>query len=231
MHLHLVSVLLHLGLEPVETLLVLADEGMVPPVGLLLLLPLHGVLLGPVLVHLLGVDAAPPDVKLILAQLTLPAPLLSVDTAYVELNPTFLVSGPGTALPGAGVADVGVNTFNVLLPVTSQPKALPTLITLKSPDLLMNSFDVLGESVLLGKLYTTLVTLVVLFLLMNILEMRSHVGFVSKPPPTLWTLVANSLMNRLLVMGQATTPGITLGTALYVTLESFDLGVRRTVSK
>ena len=132
MHLHLVSVLLHLGLEPVETLLVLADEGMVPPVGLLLLLPLHGVLLGPVLVHLLGVDAAPPDVKLILAQLTLPAPLLSVDTAYVELNPTFLVSGPGTALPGAGVADVGVNTFNVLLPVTSQPKALPHLSHLKA---------------------------------------------------------------------------------------------------
>ena len=71
MHLHLVSVLLHLSLVPVEAPLVLADVGVVPPVGLLLLLPLHGVLLGLVNVHLAGLDAAPPDVELVLAQLTL----------------------------------------------------------------------------------------------------------------------------------------------------------------
>ena len=76
MELLLVPVLLHLCLVPVEALLVLADEGMVPPVGLLLLLPLHGVLLGLVVVHLIGVEAAPPDVKLVLAQLALEAPLL-----------------------------------------------------------------------------------------------------------------------------------------------------------
>ena len=64
MHFHLVSVLLHLSLISVEALLVLADEGMVPPVGLLLLLPLHGVLLGPVLVHLLRLDATTTDIKL-----------------------------------------------------------------------------------------------------------------------------------------------------------------------
>ena len=78
--------LLHLSLVPVEALLVPADEGMVPPVGLLFLLPLHGVLLGPVLVHFLGVDAAPPDVKIVLAQLTLEAPLLGVGTPDVVLK-------------------------------------------------------------------------------------------------------------------------------------------------
>ena len=113
MHLHLVSVLLHLSLVSVEALLELADEGVVPPVGLLLLLPLQGMRLGPVLVHLLGMDAAPPDVKLVLAQLTLPAPLLGVDTAYVELNHALQASGPGTALPGAGVAEVGVDSLHV----------------------------------------------------------------------------------------------------------------------
>jgi hypothetical protein len=76
MYLDFMSVLLHLSLVPVEAPVVLADEGMVFPVGLLLLLPLHAVLLGPVLLHLLGVEAAPPDVKLVLAQLALEAPLL-----------------------------------------------------------------------------------------------------------------------------------------------------------
>ena len=71
MHLHLVSILLHLSLVPVEAPLVLADVGVVPPVGLLFLLLHHGVLLGLVHVHLNGLDAAPPDVKLVLAQLAL----------------------------------------------------------------------------------------------------------------------------------------------------------------
>ena len=119
MHLHLVPLLLPLSLVPVEALLVLADEGMVPPVGLLLLLPLHRVLLGPMLVHLPWVDTAPPDVKLVLAQLTLKTPLLCVGTAYVVLEVGLGLGLVGAALPGAGVADVGVNTFNVLLPVTS----------------------------------------------------------------------------------------------------------------
>ena len=113
MHLHLVPILLHLSLVPVEALLKLADEGVVPPVDLLLLLPLQGVLLGPMPIHLLGVDAAPPDGKLVLAQLTLPAPLLGVNTTDVELNHALLFSGPGTALPGAGVAEVGVDSLQV----------------------------------------------------------------------------------------------------------------------
>jgi len=54
--------------------------------GILLLLPLHGVLLGRVLVHLPRVEAAPPDPLLVLAQLVLPAPLLGVDLADMELH-------------------------------------------------------------------------------------------------------------------------------------------------
>ena len=120
MHLNLVPLLLHLSVVPVQALLVLADERMVPPVSLLLVLPLHGVLLGLVLVHLSGEEAAPPDIKLVFAQLALEAPLLGVGTAYVVLDCTLLTSGPGAALPGAGVADVGVNRLHVLLPVTSK---------------------------------------------------------------------------------------------------------------
>ena len=144
MHLDLVPVLLHLSLVPVEALLVLTDVGMLPPVGLLLLLPLHGVLLGLMLVHLLGEEAAPPDVKLVLAQLTLQAPLLGVGTAHMVLDLTFLTSGPGAALPGAGVADVGVDSLHVRLPTTSLAKALLTMFTLESPDLVMNSLNVPG---------------------------------------------------------------------------------------
>ena len=62
---------LHLSLVPVEAPLEAADEGVVPPVRLLILLPLPGVLLGLVPVHLPRVDTAPPDVKLVLAQLAL----------------------------------------------------------------------------------------------------------------------------------------------------------------
>ena len=231
MHLHLVPILLHLSLVPVEALLKLADEGVVPPVDLLLLLPLQGVLLGPVIVHLLGVEAAPPDVKLVLAQLTLPAPLLCVGTAYVELNLTLPGSGPGAALPGAGVADVGVNTFNVQLPVTSLAKALSTMLALKSSDLVMNSFYVLGKIRVLTKLQATFFTLVALLLPMNSLEVHSHCRLLSKPLATLWTLVVHSLMHSLLMSDKGTNPSITLGTAFYITLESFYLGMRGAVSK
>jgi len=74
--LYLVPLALHLGSIPVLALLVLAHEGVGLAVGFLFLLPLHGVLLGLVLVHLPRVDAAPPDPLLLLAQLALPAPLL-----------------------------------------------------------------------------------------------------------------------------------------------------------
>ena len=144
MHLDLVPLLLHLSLVPVEAPSVLADERMLPPVGLLLLLPLHWVLLGPVLLHLIGLDAAPPDGKLVLAQLTLKTPLLGVDFAYVVLEVGLGLGLVGAALPSAGVADVGVNTFNVPLPVTQLAKALPTLLALESSYLFMNSFYVLG---------------------------------------------------------------------------------------
>ena len=98
MHLLLVPVHLHLGGEPVTAFLVLADERMVLPVGLLLLLPLHGMLLGLVLVHLPWIDAAPPGVKLVLAQLALPAPLLGVDSSDVYLDQALLSASPGAAL-------------------------------------------------------------------------------------------------------------------------------------
>jgi hypothetical protein len=83
MHLALVSLLLHLGPKPIETLFELTDVRVVSLVGLLLLLPLHRVLLSPVLVHLPREDAAPPDVQLVLAQLTLQTPLLGVGTSSV----------------------------------------------------------------------------------------------------------------------------------------------------
>ena len=86
MQLLLVSVHLHFGSKTVAALLVLADERMAPSVGLLLLLPLHGMLIGLVLPHLPWEDAAPPDVELVLAQLALPAPLLSVVSANVVLK-------------------------------------------------------------------------------------------------------------------------------------------------
>ena len=138
MHLDLVPVLLHLSLVSVLTLLVLADIGMVLPVGLLLLLPLHRLLLGPVLIHLPGKEAAPPVVKLVLAQLALQAPLFSVGTPYMVLELGPCVGLVGAALPRAGVASVVVDNFHVPLPVTSLCKALVTLYTFESPDLVMN---------------------------------------------------------------------------------------------
>ena len=125
------SFLLHLGPKPVEAPLELAHKGVVPPVGLLLLLPLHRVLLCPVLVHLTREDAAPPDVQLVLAQLALQAPLLCVGPSSVVLDLPLLVSCPVTVWPGAVVANVQVNSLNVYLPGTSTAKALPTVLTLE----------------------------------------------------------------------------------------------------
>ena len=134
---------LYLGGEPVTALLVPADERMILPVGLLLLLPLHWMLLGLVLVHLPWSDAAPPDVKLVLAQLALPAPLLGVDLSDVYLDLALLTECDTAALPpGAGVADEGVHSVDVDLPVTSIPKTLEAEITLESFYLLVHSLDV-----------------------------------------------------------------------------------------
>ena len=132
MHFPLMPLHLHLGPKPVVAPLVLAHVGVVPLVGILLLLPLHGMLPLPVPVHLPGMDAAPPDVHLVLAQLALDAPLLCVGTASVVLDLGLLVGGPGAASPGAGVADVEVDTLDVCLPVTSLAKALVTMFTLEA---------------------------------------------------------------------------------------------------
>ena len=79
---------------------------MVPPVGLLLLFPLFIVLLGPVLVHLSWEEATPPDVELVLAQLTLKVPLLGVNATSVVIEMSLSNSLMITLGPGAGVADL-----------------------------------------------------------------------------------------------------------------------------
>ena len=100
--------LLLLSPVPVEAPLEPADKGVVPPVGLLLLLPLHGVVPGLVFVHLPRVDVAPPDVKLVLTHLELQAPLLGVGMANLVLEAGLGECLVDAALPGAGVADAGV---------------------------------------------------------------------------------------------------------------------------
>ena len=74
-------------------------------------------IIGLVLVHLTREEAAPHGVQLVLAQFALQAPLLSVGTAYMVLELGTSEGLLGTALPGAGVADVFMDNFNVLLPV------------------------------------------------------------------------------------------------------------------
>jgi len=223
MHFPLVPLHLHLGPEPVVAPLVLAHMWVVPLVGLLLLLPLHGMLPLPVLVHLPWEDAAPPDVHLVLAQLALDAPLLCVGTASVVLDLGLLVGGPGAASPGAGVADVEVDSLDVLLPATSQAKALVAMFALEGPDLVMYGLDVCGEVPLLCKLHSTLGTLEVLHSSMN-LEMPVHVTFLGKPLPTLGTLVLDTLV-RLLVKVQCLDSGVTLATLVDIALESLHLGM------
>ena len=86
---------------------------MVPPVGLLLLFPLFIVLLGPVLIHLSWEEATPPDVELVLAQLTLKVPLLGMSATSVVFEFRRIVSLVNTPWPGAGVADVEVDSLNM----------------------------------------------------------------------------------------------------------------------
>ena len=171
MHLPLMPVLLYLGPKPVEALLEGADEWVVPLVCLLLLLPLQLVLLGPMLVHLSREDAAPPDTQLVLTQLTLQAPLLCVGTPSVVLDLSLLVRGPVAVWPGAGVANVEMDTFNVFLPVDSLAKALITVLTSEGSNLFMDSCDVRSQMLLSAKLHPTLGTLELLLLLVDSLEM------------------------------------------------------------
>ena len=72
-----------LGSKSLATLLHFADVRMSLSEGLLLLLPLHGMVLRPVLVHPTWLDTSPPDALLVFTQLALPAPLLGVDTAHM----------------------------------------------------------------------------------------------------------------------------------------------------
>jgi len=100
-----VPIYFHFGGKPLPTFLNLAHVWMVLPVSLLLLLPLHGMVLGPMLVHLPWLNASPPDTLLVLAQLALPAPLLSVDLANMVWQPILPPCSVATATtPGAGVA-------------------------------------------------------------------------------------------------------------------------------
>ena len=181
--------LLLLSHVPVEAPLEPADEGVVPPVGLLLLLPLHGVLPGLVLVHLPREDAAPPDVKLVLAHLALKAPLLGVGTTNVILEMGLGGCLVATVLPSAGVANVRVDNIHVLLPVTSFAKALVTMFTLKSSYLVMDSLCVPDKVTVLSKLHTTDHALILLLLLMYSLVVGGHATLLSKPLPALRTLV------------------------------------------
>ena len=186
MHLLLMPVHLHLSGEPVTALLVLAGERMVFPVGLLLLLPLHWMFLGLVPVHLHWVDAAPPDVELVLAQLALPAPLLGVDSSLVDFNHALVRASPGTPLPpSAGVADEGVNSVDVLLPATSMTEGLVALVALKSSYLLVHSVDVPLQARTIAVMKTTLGTFKRFLLQMNSLKMPSHISLLIKPLPTL----------------------------------------------
>ena len=134
---------LHLSGEHITALLVLADERMDLPEGLLLLLPLNWMLLGLVLVHIPWLDAAPPDVELVLAQLALPAPLLGVNLYDVGLDLALRTECRTAALPpGAGVADEGVHRVGVPLSFTSLTETLAAEFTLESFYLLVHSLDV-----------------------------------------------------------------------------------------
>merc|ERR1719369_1688739 len=109
------------------------------PVGLLLFLPFHGMVLGLMLIHLPWMNASPPDTLLVLAQLALPAPLLGVDLSNMIWQP-FLppcsVATPTT--PGTGVTEAKVESFNMPLPMCSLTKTLPTVFTLERFDLVVN---------------------------------------------------------------------------------------------
>ena len=95
----------HFRSEPFATLLDLAHVWMFFPISLLLLLPLHGVVLGLMLFHHPWIYTSPPDTLLLLTKLALPAPLLGVDLANMVwqlILPPSCETTPST--PGTGVA-------------------------------------------------------------------------------------------------------------------------------
>ena len=122
-------------------------------------------------------------------------------------------------MPGAGLADVGVNHLHVSLLGTNLAKALLTVLTLE-----ILSWTILMCMVRLVFLANCLIFVGLLFL-MNSLEMRSHIRLVTKPPPTLLTLIIHTLVYRPLVQEQSRFTSKTLAASLHVTLESFYLGV------
>ena len=186
---------LYLGGKPVTALLVPADERMVLPVGLLLLLPLHWMLLGLVLVHRPWMDAAPPYVELVFTQLALPAPLLGMNLFDVFLDLRLPTECRTAALPpGAGVADEGVNSVDVLLPATSSTEGLVALVALKSSYLLVHSLDVLLQVRITAVMKTTLGRFKGFLLQMNSLKITSHMSLLIKPLPTLWAHVDHPFM-------------------------------------
>ena len=191
----------HFRGEPFSTLPNLTHVWMFLPKGLLLLLPLHGMVLGLVLLHLRWMNASPPDSLLVLTQLALPAPLLGVDSSNMVwqlILPPCSEATPTT--PGAGVAKAKMDSLDMSLPVTSLTKTLPAVITLEGFDLIVNCLDMTGESILHGKLDTTCRTLKILLLEMDSLEVFLHLLLLSKPSPAFFALVIYTIMGRLLVL-------------------------------
>ena len=95
-----------LGSKSLATLLHFADVRMSLSEGLLLLLPLHGMVLRPVLVHPTWLDTSPPDALLVFTELALPAPLLGVDLAHMVRQAILPCGSMVTPTrPGTGVAD------------------------------------------------------------------------------------------------------------------------------
>jgi hypothetical protein len=139
----------------------------------------------------------------------------------VVLQLVLSVSLVSTVSPSAGVAYVEVNSLNVCLPVTSQAKALTTVLTLIGFNLLVNSLDVYSEVTLHGKLHTTLGTLVMLFFQVNNLVMCHHATLAGKPPPTLIALVLDTLVSRPLVLQHFRRPRVAFATSFNIALEWF----------
>ena len=202
MEFQLVPVNFLLGSKPLLTLLHLADMRVRLSEGLLLLLPLYGMILFLVLVHRPWKETSPPDALLVFTELALPAPLLSVDLAHVICHlvlPPRSVTTPPT--PGAGVADTQVKGFNVLLPVTIRTKPLSTVFTLVRFDIIMSCLDMPGEILLCSELDSTCRALEISLIVMHRPKVPDHISLLPKPLPTLFTLVVHTFMDipRVLV--------------------------------
>ena len=101
--------------KPLKTFFVAANVGMLLPILLLFLLPLHRVILCLVFIHLSWIDTSPPNTLLVLTQLTFPTPLLRVDLTNVELYIAFVSKCEFTSVPSAGITNTKVDGFDMLL--------------------------------------------------------------------------------------------------------------------